>query len=145
MMNPTVLIRTISATAFVAVAAVPAAAQSAPAVSQQSAAAKPAAAPTSWAAKPIGRYELQIAMPDKVMPLVVVISDSSGVAAGVIQPDGDPEPHPVKVTVKGTELFLNTDTPNGAVEIVLLRSSDQISGRWSYGEGKGELKGIVAK
>jgi len=144
MLNPTVLVRTISATALVAIAAVPAAAQSAPAVAQQSAA-KPAVAPTPWPARPLGRYELQIAMPERVMPLVVVIADSAGAVAGVIQPDGDPEPHPVKVTVKGTELFLNTTAPNGAVEIVLLRSGDQISGRWTYGEGKGELKGIVAK
>ena len=143
-MKPTVLIRTLSATALVALAASTAAAQSAPAVAQQSAV-KPAATPTPWPTKPIGRYELQIAMPDKVMPLVAVISDSAGVAAGVIQPDGDPEPHPVKVTVKGTELYLNTTAERGAVEIVLIRSGNDLTGRWSYGEGKGELKGVVAK
>jgi hypothetical protein len=65
--------------------------------------------------------------------------------AGVIQPDGDPEPHPVKVTVKGPELFLNATAERGAVEIVMVRSGDQITGRWSYGEGKGELKGVVSK
>jgi hypothetical protein len=144
-MKPTVLVRTLSATALVALAASTAAAQSAPAVSQQSAAAKPAVAATPWPAKPIGRYELQIAMPERVMPLVVVISDSAGVAAGIIQPEGEPEPLPVKVTVKGTELFLNATAPKGAVEIVMLRSGDQITGRWSYGPGKGELKGIVTK
>jgi hypothetical protein len=142
-MKPTVLLRTLSATALVAIAARQASAQTAPAA--QPAAAKPAAAPTPWPARPLGRYELQIAMPERVMPLVAVISDSAGAVAGVIQPDGDPEPRSVKVTVKGTELYLNTVAERGAVEIVLVRTGDQLSGRWSYGEGKGELKGVVSK
>ncbi|HEV7993525.1 MAG TPA: hypothetical protein VGP25_16985 [Gemmatimonadaceae bacterium] len=143
-MKPTILLRTLSASALVALAARSASAQTA-AQAGKPAAATPAAAPTPWPARPIGRYELQIAMPERVMPLVAVISDSAGAVAGVIQPDGDPETHPVKVTVKGTELFLNADAPQGAVEIVLLRTGDQITGRWSYGDGKGELKGVVSK
>jgi hypothetical protein len=144
-MKPTVFLRSLSATALVAIAARQAAAQTAAQAGQPAAAAMPAASPTPWPARPIGRYELQIAMPDKVMPLVAVVSDSAGAVAGVIQPDGDPEPHPVKVTVKGTELFLNATAERGAVEIVMVRTGDQITGRWSYGEGKGELKGVVAK
>lgn len=143
-MKPTVFLRSLSATALVAIAARQAAAQSASQAAQP-AAATPAVAPTPWPARPLGRYELQIAMPERVMPMVAVISDSSGAVAGVIQPDGDPEPHPVKVTVKGTELFLNATAERGAVEIVLVRTGDNITGRWSYGEGKGELKGVVAK
>ena len=143
-MKPTVFLRSLSATALVAIAARQAAAQSASQAGQP-ATASPAAAPTPWPARPIGRYELQIAMPERVMPLVVVISDSAGAVAGVIQPDGDPDPHPVKVTVKGTELYLNATADRGAVEIVMVRTGDQITGRWSYGDGKGELKGIVSK
>jgi hypothetical protein len=142
--KPTVFLRSLSATALVAIAARQAAAQSATQAAKP-AAATPAAAPTPWPARPLGRYELRIAMPERVMPLVAVISDSAGAVAGVIQPDGDPEPHPVKVTVKGTELFLNATAERGAVEIVMVRSGDQITGRWSYGEGKGELKGVVSK
>ena len=142
-MKPTVFFRALSATAILALSAETAAAQAAQA-GQPSASAS-AAAPTPWPARPLGRYELQIAMPERVMPLVAVISDSAGAVAGVIQPEGDPEPHPVKVTVKGTELFLTATAERGAIEIVLVRTGDQLTGRWSYGEGKGELKGIVSK
>jgi hypothetical protein len=144
-MKPTVLFRTLSATAIVALSAAQASAQSTAAAAQQPAATSSAAAPTPWPSRPIGRYELQIVMPERVMPLVAVVSDSSGAVAGIIQPDGDPEPHAVKVTVKGTEMYLNTTAERGAVEIVLVRTGDQLTGRWSYGEGKGELKGVVAK
>ncbi|MEO8564358.1 MAG: hypothetical protein ABI601_19945 [bacterium] len=140
-MKPTVFFRALSATAILALSAETAAAQAAQAGQPSSA----AVAPTPWPARPIGRYELQISMPERVMPLVAVISDSAGAVAGVIQPEGDPEPHPVKVTVKGAELFLNADAERGAVEIVLVRTGDKLTGRWSYGEGKGELKGTVAK
>jgi hypothetical protein len=115
-------------------------------------AAQPAAAATApsasampWAALPTGTYQVRLALPEREMPGTVTIRDSSGAPAAIFLAGGDPEPHPMKVTVKGTELFLNAMAPAGAVELVLLRQGDEISGRWAYGEGRGTLKGVVAK
>jgi hypothetical protein len=144
-MKPTILFRTLSATALVAITAHRASAQATTAVAQQSAPASPAVAPTPWPARPMGRYELEIALPDKQLPVVVVIADSSGVPAAVGQPDGDPEAHPMKLTIKGTELFLLAKAEHGDVELVLVRTGDEISGRWTMGDGKGVLKGHVSK
>jgi hypothetical protein len=144
-MKPTVFLRTLSATALVAITAQRAAAQATPAVAQQSAPASQAVAPTPWPERPLGRYEIEITLPDKTVPVVVVIADSSGVPAAVGQPDGDPEAHPMKITIKGTELYLNAKAEHGDVELVLMRTGDLISGRWTMGEGKGVLKGRVSK
>ena len=144
-MKPTVLLRTLSATALVAITAHRASAQATTSVAQQSAAANPAVAPTPWPARPIGRYEIQIATPDRDVPVVIVIADSSGVLTAIGQPADDPEPHPMKIAIKGTELYLNAKAEHGDVELVLLRTGDQISGRWTMGEGKGLLKGTISK
>jgi hypothetical protein len=143
-MKPTIFLRTVSATALVALASRSAKAQTAAQAGQQAAVA-PTAAPTPWPERPIGRYELEITTPDRQVPVVVVIADSSGVLTAVGQPADDPEVHPMKLTIKGTELYLNAKADNGDVELVLLRTGDQISGRWTMGEGKGLLKGHVSK
>jgi hypothetical protein len=143
-MKPTVFLRAISATAVFALAAKPVAAQT-PAQAGQPAASANAVAPTPWPARPLGRYELEIQLPDKLFPGTVVIADSSGTPAAIFQGDGDPETHPLKITVKDTELFLNAVSPQGPVELVLIRRGDLLSGRWQLGEGKGELKGKVDK
>ena len=144
-MKPTIFLRTLSATALVAITAQRASAQGTTAVAQQSTPASSAVAPTPWPARPLGRYEIELTLPDKQLPVVIVIADSSGVPAAVGQPEGDPETHPMKITVTGTELHLNAKTDNGDVELVLLRTGDQITGSWTMGEGKGLLKGHVAK
>jgi len=144
-MKPTVLLRTLSATALVAITAHRAAAQTSAPVAQQSAPTSPAAAPTPWPARPIGRYEIELTTPDRQVPVVIVIADSSGVLTALGQPADDPETHPMKIAVKGTELYLNAKADHGDVELVLLHSGDQISGRWTMGEGKGVLTGHVSK
>jgi hypothetical protein len=144
-MKPTIYVTALAASALVAFDARTVTAQTAAAAPQPSATAAPAAATIPWSAHPSGRYELEIVFPDKVMPATVVIADSSGVPSAVIQTEGDPDEHAMKVTVKGTELYLNAVAPKGAVELVLLRSADQISGRWTFGEGRGTLRGHVEK
>ena len=128
--------------AVITFAATPAAAQAA---AQPAAASTPAAAATPWAPLPAGTYQIRLALPEREMPGTITIRDSSGAPAAILLVEGDPEPHAMKVTVKGTELFLNAMAPAGAVEIVLLRQGNELSGRWMHGEGRGTLKGAVAK
>jgi hypothetical protein len=99
------------------------------------------AASTPWAALPTGVYKLDIQLPERVMPATITIKDSSGTPTATLLPDGDQDAHPVKVTVKGTELVLNGDAEKGPFEIVMLRQGDQITGRWSYGGDTGKLTG----
>ena len=146
-MKPTIYLTALAASALVGLDARPSAAQSATPSAPPSVAVAtvPAAAPTPWPAHPNGRYELEIVFPDKVLPATLVIADSSGASAAVIQTEGDPEAHAMKITVKSTELFLNTVAENKAVEVVMVRTGDQISGHWTFGEGKGTLRGHVEK
>ena len=145
-MKPTIFLTTLTVAALVALDARSATAQSAsPAASPAATSAPAAAAPTPWAEHPSGRYELEIVLPDKVMPATVVIADSSGIPAAQFQPEGDNDAHAMKVTIKGTELYLNAIAPRGPIELVMLRSADQITGRWTYGDGKGLLRGHVEK
>ena len=144
-MKPTIFLTALATAALVALDARAASAQSASPAPAPAATSAPAAAPTPWPENPSGRYELEIVLPDKVMPATVVIADSSGVPAAQFQPEGDPEAHPMKITLKGTELYLNAIAPRGAIELVMLRSADQITGRWTYGDGKGVLRGRVEK
>ena len=99
------------------------------------------AASTPWAKVPVGKYELQIQLPDQLMPATITIKDSSGVPAATFLPEGDQEQHPVKITVKETELHVNGDAPKGPFELVLLRQGNDLTGRWSYGGDNGKLTG----
>ena len=144
-MKPTIYFTTLAAAALVGLDALPASAQTTAAAATAPASVAGGATLLPWPAKPIGRYELQIAMTDKVLPATIVIADSAGTAAAVIQTEGDPDEHAMKATVKGTELYLNTVAPKGAVEIVLQRTGDKLTGHWTYGDDKGTLEGHVEK
>jgi hypothetical protein len=139
-MKTTSLLHALAACALVAIAARPAMAQS-----TANATTQPAAASTPWAANPTGTYHLDIQLPDHVMPATLTIADSSGVPTARMLPEGDNDALPMRVTIKGAELFLNGDTPKGPAEIVLLRDKDQLSGRWSYAGDDGKLTGKVEK
>jgi hypothetical protein len=131
----TSFIRALAAGALLIVAAGTANAQSAaPSGASASAAATP------WAKVPTGVYKLQIQLPDQLMPATVTITDSSSAPAATFQAEGD-EVHPVKVTVKDTELFINGDAPKGPFEIVLTRQGTDLTGRWTYGGDTGKLTG----
>jgi hypothetical protein len=101
------------------------------------------AASTPWASVPAGVYKLDITLPDQVMPATITIKDSSGVAAATFQAGEDPEGHPVKITVKSAELYVNGDAPKGPFEIVLLHQGPEITGRWSYAGDTGKLTGKI--
>ena len=101
------------------------------------------AASTPWAALPAGVYKLDIALPDQVLPATVTIKDSSGVAAGTFQAGEDAEAHPVKITVKSAELYVNGDAPKGPFEIVLQHQGPEVTGRWTYAGDTGKLTGKI--
>jgi hypothetical protein len=103
------------------------------------------AASTPWAAVPVGAYKLDIQLPERVLPATITIKDSSGTPTATLLTEGDQDAHPVKVTVKGTELFVNGEADKGPFEIVMLRQGDQITGKWTYGGDTGKLTGKVEK
>jgi len=102
-----------------------------------------AASPTSekWAAIPSGVYRLLIQLPEQPLPATLTIKDVMGEPSATFLPDGEANAMPVKVTVKGTELYVNGTAPKGPFEIVLTRQGAEIAGRWSYGGDTGKLTG----
>ena len=139
-MKASSIVRALGASALFTLAASAAGAQ---ATTQSSAAAAPSAS-TPWAALPAGTYKLDIQLPERPLPATVVVKDSSGVPVATFEPDGDPA-QPVRITVKGTDLTLNGEAPKGPFEIVLQRSGDQITGRWTYAGDTGKLTGKAEK
>ena len=132
-------IRALAASAVLVVAS--ASAASAQAATQSGAAAT--AASEKWAAVPVGVYQLLIQLPEQPMPATLTIKDGMGEPAATFQAEGEQNANPVKVTVKGTELYVNGTAPKGAYEIVLTRQGTEIAGRWSYGGDTGKLTGKV--
>jgi hypothetical protein len=133
-------IRALAAGALLLVSATAANAQTA----AQSGSASTAAS-TPWAAVPAGSYKLDIQLPERVLPATITVKDSSGTPAATLLTEGDNDAHPVKVTVKGTELVINGSADKGPFEIVMLRQGDEITGRWTYGGDTGKLTGKVEK
>jgi hypothetical protein len=131
-MKTTSLLHVLATCALVAIGARPAMAQS-------------TAKATAWAAIPTGKYQLAIQLEERVMSAMLTIRDSSGVPAATFLGENDPEAHPMRATVKGTELYLNADAPKGPMEIVILRQGELLNGRWSYNGGSGTLTGKVEK
>jgi hypothetical protein len=139
-MHPSFILRTLAASALLLVAASAANAQTA----AQSTSAT-TAAPTPWAAMPTGTYHLDIPLPERMLPITITITDSSGVPAATLLPAGDSDALPVKVTLRNPELVITGAADKGPFEIVMLRHGDEISGRWTYGGDAGKLTGKVEK
>ena len=79
------------------------------------------------------------------MPATLTITDSSGAPTATLLPEGDQDAHGMKVTVKGTELYLNSQAERGPIEIVLTHKGSEIDGKWAYGPQSGVLKGKQEK
>ena len=131
-------IRAVAASALLITAAGAANAQSATQAGSAS-----AAASTPWAKVPAGTYKLLIQLPEQPLPATLVVKDSSGAAVATFQPESEQQAMPVKVTVKGAELYVNGDAPKGPFEIVLTRAGAELAGKWSYGGDTGKLSGKV--
>ena len=147
-MKTTSLLHALAACTLIAIGARPATAQTTAKAAAQPAATSPsapAAASTPWAAIPTGKYQLAIQLTERVLSAMLTIRDSSGVPAATFLPENDPEAHPMRATVKGTELYLNAEAPRGPMEIVLLHQGEQLNGRWSYAGDTGTLTGHVEK
>ena len=101
------------------------------------------AASTPWAKVPAGTYKLLIQLPEQPLPATLIVKESSGAPVATFQPESEQQAMTVKVTVKGTELYVNGDAPKGPFEIVLTRAGAELAGKWSYGGDTGKLSGKV--
>jgi hypothetical protein len=135
------LLPTLGVALCLGAAAWPAAAQS-PTTSPTT---SPTAAATTlahWGARPIGKYVLELALPDRVMEAELTIgADAAGHLTALFWPVGDHDGHEMSVTVKDTDLLLHADTPRGPADFVLQRQNERIVGRWTLGEEHGTLQG----
>lgn len=102
-----------------------------------------AAQGTTWDPHPVGKYHLDLTLPDRVMGVELTVADSSGQLTAFAWPDGDNDGHPMTVAVSDTALVLHADTPGGLIQLVLRRQDDRISGTWAHGEEHGDLTGKV--
>ena len=143
-MNSTIL-RALGAVALISAAAMPASAQTAAQAGTPSGTAAASAKGDAWTAVPKGTYHLDIQLPERVMPATLTITDSSGAPTATLLPEGDQDAHGMKVTVKGTELYLNSQAERGPIEIVLTHKGSEIDGKWAYGPQSGVLKGKQEK
>jgi len=144
-MTPSTILRALGAVALISLAARSAGAQSAAQAGTPTNAAASAAKGDAWAALPAGTYHLDIELPERVMPATLTIKDSSGTPTATLLPEGDQDAHGMKVTVKGTELYLNSQAERGPIEIVLTHKGSDIDGKWAYGPQSGVLKGKQEK
>ena len=99
------------------------------------------AASEKWAAVPAGTYKLLIQLPEQPLPATITIKDVMGEPAGTFQAEGEQNANAVKVTIKGTELYVNGEAPKGPYEIMLTRKGAEIAGRWTYAGDTGKLTG----
>jgi hypothetical protein len=143
-MKSSTVLRALGAVALISAAAIPARAQAAAQAGTPTAAAAPATGDV-WAAIPKGTYHLDIQLPERVMPATLTVTDSSGAPTATLLPEGDQDAHGMKVTVKGTELYLNSSAERGPIEIVLTHKGSEIDGKWAYGPQSGTLKGKQEK
>jgi hypothetical protein len=134
------LIHSLGAAALMGIAPLTAHAQASD--SAASAATTPA---TRWDAHPVGRYKLEMTIPERTMQVDLTIADSAGKAFALFWPVGDNDGHTMNVTVKGTDLVLDAETPRGPVQIVLQRQGDRITGSWAMGADKGPVQGRVER
>ena len=99
---------------------------------------------TRWDARPVGKYDIELTLPDRVMQVDLTIADSAGHLTAMFWPVGDRDGHEMSVTVRDTDLLLHADAPRGAVDIVLQRRKERITGRWTMGEEHGAVQGRVS-
>ena len=141
-MKSSTILRALGAVALMSVAAQSASAQAAAQAGSPTAS---AAKGDAWAAVPAGTYHLDIQLPERVMPATLTITDSSGTPTATLLPEGDQDAHGMKVTVRGVELYLNSQAERGPIEIVLTHKGSEIDGKWAYGPQSGTLKGKQEK
>lgn len=140
-MTPVSMLRSICAAAVFTAAAHTAAAQSGPAPT--SAAAAPA---SQWNQHPLGKYRLELSLPDRKMQVDLTISDSAGTAVANFWPVGDNDGHMLAVAVKDTDLVLSAQTPRGPFSLVLERQGNTLSGRYAMGtQETGAVTGSVVE
>ncbi|AHG93325.1 hypothetical protein J421_5790 (plasmid) [Gemmatirosa kalamazoonensis] len=99
---------------------------------------------TRWDARPVGRYDVELALPDGPMPVTLTVSDSAGRLTATFWKVGDRDGHEMSVTVKDTDLLLHAETPRGPLDIVLQRQGERVAGRWTLGADHGSVQGKVA-
>ena len=107
--------------------------------------ATPTITAATWQARPVGIYNLELTLPERLMPARLTVSEADGKLVGSLWPEGDNEAHAMAVTVKDTELVFDAEAPRGHVQIVLQHEGDRIVGSWSMGLQRGALRGVIAR
>lgn len=102
-----------------------------------------AAAGAGWESRPVGKYHLDLTLPDRVMPAELTVADSAGRLTALFWPEGDNDGHAMEVTTSDTAVVLRADSPGGLVQLVLRRQEDRITGTWTHGAEHGALEGKV--
>lgn len=105
----------------------------------------PAISAVRWDARPVGVYNLELALPERLMPAQLTVSEREGKLVGSLLPEGDNEAHEMAVTIRDTKLFFDAEAPRGHVQIVLQHEGDRIVGSWSMGLQQGALRGTIAR
>ena len=100
---------------------------------------------TRWSDKPVGKYRLDVSLPERTMEVDLTISIRADTMVAMFWPVGDNDGHEMSVSVEDTDLVLKAVTPRGPIEIVVRRSNDQLFGQWTMGEDKGTLRGQVQR
>jgi hypothetical protein len=77
------------------------------------------------------------------MPSDLTITESDGKVTALFWPVGDNDGHVMTVTVKGTDLILNAETPRGPVVFDIERRGAKLTGTWQMGIEHGTLEGIT--
>lgn len=98
-----------------------------------------------WDSRPVGVYNLELTLPERLMPARLTVSEADGKIVASLLPEGDNEAHEMAVTVKDTDLFFDAEAPRGHVQIVLQHEGDRIAGSWSMGFQRGSLRGTIAR
>jgi hypothetical protein len=105
----------------------------------------PAITAVRWDAHPVGTYNLEITLPERVMPARLTVTEVDGKLVASLWPEGDNDAHEMSVSVKDTDLVFDADAPKGHVQLVLQHEGDRIAGSWTFGPDRGTLRGTIAR
>ena len=96
----------------------------------------------------VATYEVRVR--HAAVPTRVTVADSAGTLVASYRVDGAAAPLPMTVGLRGSDLLLSTDTPDGLLTIVLHQqggaggaAGDAVTGHWRVGAHGGLLRGRV--
>lgn len=107
------------------------------------------AAHADAAVRPLASYRLAAAR-RAALPAEVTVADSAGALVASYRLPGAAEPQPMVVTVIGTDVVLQGETPSGVLTLQLYGQNDAdaaapVEGRWSRAGQEGSLHGRATR